>query len=204
LYIQDSDQKTSAILTTRSDGIRIAELPEANSMNAKRTTTQTTPCGSPLPDLEAPMISTMVMCLGSEHTKLNSLGMQLAFAATRVVNNPGETSANQQALQLWDEIRHDLWSHLQIEDELVFSWGEAHHAIPITLLDILKNERNEMRELMASLRALSPGVDSEPQTAEDHSRFAQTLLALARILDSHFERYDGEVLPSILRALFHR
>jgi hypothetical protein len=28
-----------------------------------------------------------------------------------------------------------------------------------------------------------------------------TLLALARTLDSHVERYDAEVLPSILRAL---
>jgi hypothetical protein len=39
------------------------------------------------------------------------------------------------------------------------------------------------------------------QTAED---FAQMLLALGRTLDSHVERYDGEVLPSILRALFHK
>ena len=56
---------------------------------------------------------------------------------------------------------------------------------------------------MAALRALSSGVDHEPQTAEDRSSFAQTLLALARTLDSHVERYDAEVLPSILRALPH-
>ena len=37
-------------------------------------------------------------------------------------------------LRVWDEIRQDLWSHLQIEDGLV-SWGEAHHAIPGALLD---------------------------------------------------------------------
>ena len=37
-------------------------------------------------------------------------------------------------LRVWDEIRQDLWSHLQIEDRLV-SWGEAHHAIPGALLD---------------------------------------------------------------------
>jgi hypothetical protein len=61
-----------------------------------------------------------------------------------------------------------------------------------------------MRKLMAALRSLSSGVDGEPQTAEDRSGFAQTLLALARTLDSHVERYDGEVLPSILRALFHK
>ncbi len=57
---------------------------------------------------------------------------------------------------------------------------------------------------MAALRSLSSGVDGEPQTAEDRSGFAQTLLALARTLDSHVGRYDGEVLPSILRALFHK
>jgi hypothetical protein len=57
-----------------------------------------------------------------------------------------------------------------------------------------------MRKLMAALHASSSGV--KPQTAGDRSDFAQTLLALTRTLDSHVERYDGEVLPSILRTLF--
>ena len=165
--------------------------------------TQMTPCDSPLPELEVPMINTMVACLGIEHRKLNYPIVQLAFAATRLVSDPGAVTAHQRALHVWDEIRQDLWSHLQIEDELVFSWGDAHHAISGTLLDTLKNERQEMRKLMAALRALSSGVDGEPQTAGDRSGFAQTLLALARTLDSHVEHYDVEVLPSILRALFH-
>jgi hemerythrin-like domain-containing protein len=186
------------------DGIRIAQLPEAKNMEAKLATTHMTPCSSPLPGLEVPMINTMVMCLGIEHKKLNGLIMQLACAATRLASDPGAVNANQRALQVWNEIRQDLWSHLQIEDELVFSWGKAHHAISGALLDTLNNERQEMRKLMTALRALSPGVDREPQTAGDRSTFTQTLLALARMLDSHVERYDGEVLPSILRALFHR
>jgi hypothetical protein len=53
-------------------------------------------------------------------------------------------------------------------------------------------------------RALSSGPDREPQTAGERSSFAQTLLALARTLNSHVERYHGEVLPSILRALFQK
>ena len=159
-----------------------------------------TPCNSPLPDLEVPMINTMVSCLGSEHRKLNDLNMQLAFAATRLAANPGSDTANQRALQVWDGIRHDLWSHLQIEDELVFSWGEAHHAIAGTLLATAQNERQEMRKLMTAVR----DVDHEPQTVAERASFAQTLLALARMLDSHVERYDAEVLPSILRALFHK
>lgn len=61
---------------------------------------------------------------------------------------------------MWDEIRQDLWSHLQIEDGLV-SWGEAQHAIPGALLGHLKNERQEMRKLIATLRELSTGVDRE-------------------------------------------
>jgi iron-sulfur cluster repair protein YtfE (RIC family) len=166
--------------------------------------TQMTPCDSPLPELEVPMINTMVTCLGFEHGKLNGLDMQLAFAATRLARDPGASSTNQQALELLDEIRHDLWSHLQIEEELVFEWGQAHHAIPHDLLETLKNERQEMAKLMTALRGLSPDVDREPQTAGDRLAFAQTLLALARTLDSHVERYDGEVLPAILRALFHR
>jgi Hemerythrin HHE cation binding domain len=161
-----------------------------------------TPCDSPLPDLEGPMINTMVACLGIQHRTLNDLVMQLACAATRLANDPGSVTANERALQLRDEIRHALRSHLQIEDGLV-SWGREHHAISGAILDIVKNERLEMRKSMAALRALSSGVDHEPQTAEDHGGFAQTLLALARTLDSHVERYDADVLPSILRALSH-
>jgi hypothetical protein len=162
-----------------------------------------TPCDSPLPELEVPMINTMVMCLGNEHRKLNDLIMQLACAATSLANDPGAVTANERALQLRDEIQYALRSHLQIEDGLV-SWGKEHHAISGALLDIVKNERLEMRKSMTALHALSSGVDHEPQTVEERSGFAQTLLALARTLDSHVERYDAEVLPSILRALSHQ
>jgi hypothetical protein len=165
--------------------------------------TQMTPCDSPLPELEVPMINTMVACLGIEHRKLNDLIMQLASAATRLANDPAAARANERALQLRDEMQHALRSHLQIEDGLV-SWGKEHHAISGALLDIVKNERLEMRKSMAALRVLSSGADDEPQTAEDRSGFAQTLLALARTLDSHVERYDADVLPSILRALSHQ
>jgi iron-sulfur cluster repair protein YtfE (RIC family) len=170
-------------------------------MEAKDFTIRKTPCSSPLPELEVPMINTMVACLGVEHRRLNGLNMQLAYGATRLASDPGAIEANQKVLRVWDEIRQDLWSHLQIEDELVFSWGEAHHAISGALFETLKNERQEMRKLMATLRELSSGLDPE-QTAEGRNAFAKTLLALARTLDSHVERYDGGVLPSILRALF--
>jgi iron-sulfur cluster repair protein YtfE (RIC family) len=184
-------------------GIWIAQVAEATNMEAKDTTIRKTPCSSPLPELEVPMINTMVACLGVEHRKLSGLNMQLAYGATRLASDPDSIEANQKVLRVWDEIRQDLWSHLQIEDELVFSWGKAHQAIPGTLIDTLKNERQQMRKLMTALRALSPR-DREPQTAGDRSTFAQTLLALARTLDSHVESYDGGVLPSILRALFHK
>ena len=98
-------------------------------MEAKDTTIRKTPCSSPLPELEVPMINTMVACLGVQHRKLNGLDMQLAFAASRLVADPGAITASQQAIRVWHEIQQDLWSHLQVEDELVFSWGEAHHAI---------------------------------------------------------------------------
>lgn len=164
--------------------------------------TQITPCDSPLPELEVPMINTMVACLRIEHRKLNDLIMQLACAATRLAHDPGAVAANERALQLRDEIQHAIRSHLQIEDGLV-SWGMEHHAIPAALLDTVKNERLDMRNSMAALRAMSAGVDRSAQTAENRSGFAQTLLALARTLDSHVERYDAYVLPSILRGLSH-
>jgi hypothetical protein len=169
-------------------------------MKATDITIRKTPCGSPLPELEVPMINTMVACLGVEHRKLNALNMQLAYGATRLAGDPGAIEANQKVLRVWNEIQQELWSHLQIEDGLV-SWGEAHHAIPGALLDTLKKERQEMRMLIATLRELSSGVDRE-QTAGGLSAFTQTLLALARTIDSHVERYDGGVLPSILRAPF--
>jgi hypothetical protein len=165
---------------------------------------QMTPCDTPLPELEIPMINTMVSCLGTEHKKLNDLDLQLAFAATRLARDTGAFTDNDQALQIWDEIRQDLWSHLQIEDELVFSWGNAHHAIPNALLDTLNSERQEMRRLMTAVHAMLPSAQGEPRDGADPGAFAQTMLALARTLDSHVERYDGEVLPSILRALFHQ
>jgi hemerythrin-like domain-containing protein len=171
-------------------------------MEANDTMIRKAPCINPLPELEVPMINTMVTCLGVEHRKLNGLDMGLAIAASRLADDPGAITANQQALRLWNEIQQGLWSHLQIEDELVFSWGESRHAISDALVETLKNERQEMRKLMATLHELSSGVDRE-QTVGDRSAFAQTLLALARTLDSHVERYDGGVLPSILRALFH-
>jgi hypothetical protein len=185
-------------------GIQIAELLRPTTMEATEVTTQMTFRCSPLPELEVPMINTMVTCLGSEHRKLNYTTVQLAFAATRLASDPGAVRANQPALRVWEEIRRDLWSHLQIEGSLVHSWGEAHHAISAALLDTLKNERQEMRNLLAALRTLSSGLDREPQAAGDRRSFVQTLLALVRTLDSHVERYDGEVLPSILRALFHK
>jgi len=169
-------------------------------METKNFTIQKTPCSSPLPELEVPMINTMVACLGAEHRRLNGLDMRLAFAASRLGGDPSAIEANQQAMPVWDEIRQDLWSHLQIEDGLV-SWGEAHHAIPDALLETLKNERQEMRKLIATLHERSLGEDRK-LTAGDRSAFAQTLLALAQTLDSHVEHYDDGVLPSILRALF--
>src|SRR5260370_14662183 len=136
-------------------------------MEATQVMTQMTPCGSPLPELEVPMINTMVTCLGSEHRKWDDHILQLAFAATTLAGDPDALTANQRAVEAWDEIRRDLWSHLQIEDGLVFSWAYAHHAISGALLDILKIERHEMRKLVAALPALSSGGGSEPQTAGD-------------------------------------
>lgn len=165
--------------------------------------TDVSPCGGPLPDLEVPMINTMVNCLGSEHQKLNFLTIQLALAATRLTTDPDDAGAKQRAFDLWDDIRRDLWPHLQIEDELVFSWAEARAAIPHTLLDSLKREREELRKLVASLPS-SPDADSQAQTSVDGVDFGRTLLAVAQMLDSHVGRYDSEVLPSITRALFRR
>lgn len=169
-------------------------------MQAKDITIRKTPCSSPLPELEVPMINTLVACLGVEHRKLNGLNMQLAYGATSVASDPAEIEANQKVLRVWNEIRQVLWSHLQIEDGLV-SWGEAHHVISDAMLETLKNERQEMRSLIAALQELSASVDRELTTAE-RAALAQTLLALARKLDSHVERYDGGVFPSVLRALY--
>jgi hypothetical protein len=179
-------------------------------MDAMQVTTRTTPCSSPLPELEVPMINAMVTCLGSEHRKLDERILRLAFAATRLASDPNAPAAKQRAIEVWDEIRLDLWSHLQIEDG-VFSWGEAHHAISDTLRETVQTERQEMRKLVAALPALSSDMNRKPQMAGDDAIFSQTplalaptLLALARTLDSHVERYEGEVLPSVLRALFRK
>ena len=172
-------------------------------MEAAQLMTKMTPCTQPLPDLEVPMINAIVTCLGSEHEKLNSLITRLALAATRPVDLREPVAAIRAALEIWEEIRRSLRSHLQIEDELVFSWGEAHHAISETLIANLKDERQKMRKLIADLQALTCKPDNEKESVIDQRGFAKTLLVLAGMLDSHVERYDGEVLPAIRRALFH-
>jgi hypothetical protein len=173
-------------------------------METVQTAIDVTPCGCPLPDLEVPMINTMIACLSSEHQKLNNLTMQLALTATRLAADPGATATQEHALELWDEIRRVLWPHLQIEDELVFAWGETHHAIPALLLDTLKLERQQMRRLVGALPAMPAEMVAETQWGGDQAGLAETLLALAQTLDAHLERYDGEILPSLSRALFHR
>ena len=166
--------------------------------------TQVSPCCGPLPELEIPMINSIVRCLGSEHRKLEDHIMPLALAATRLASAPDALEANRRANEVWNEIRRDLWSHLQIEDELVFSWAEADHAIQATLIDTLRAERQTMRDLIAALPVLAEGQEPKLQTVEERATFARTLLTLAQTLDSHVERYDGEVLPLILRELFHK
>src|SRR5260370_30991853 len=97
--------------------------------------TQMTPCDSTLPELEVPMINTMVMCLGIEHRKLNDLIMQLAGAATRLAHDPGAVTANEGALQVWDEVQPAPPSQLQIKHSLDSSRKDLH-AISGALLAI--------------------------------------------------------------------
>jgi len=174
--------------------------PEAKNVEAAQLTALMTPCSEPLPDLEVPMINAIVTCLGSEHKKLSGLISRLALIANRPVDGRDAATANRDALEIWEEIRRSLWSHLQIEDELVYSWGESHHAFPSSLLGALRAEREQMRKLLAELPESSSGT-GEPQILADHRA---ALLTLTAMLDSHIKRYDGDVLPAVRRALFHR
>ena len=167
----------------------------------KNTPLRTSPCGASLPELEIPMANAMVSCLTNEHRKLDEQVLQLALAATRLADEPGSITAGQRAIELWDAIRSDLWSHLQIEEELVFAWAAGHQAISPQLLNRLKTEREEMGKLLAVLPRLLSGEGDGAGSTADRSSFARTLIALAQRLDSHVERYDVEVLPSILRAI---
>jgi iron-sulfur cluster repair protein YtfE (RIC family) len=171
-------------------------------MVVSRLATKTSPCSAALPELQGPMINTMVRCLEAEHRKMDEHILQLALAATRLARDPNEPSAKSRAVEGWDEIRRELWSHLQIEDELVFSWGDAHRAIAPAVLDGLKHDREEMRRLLAALPGLESGDAKNSESTLDWAGFAQTLTALAQNLDSHIERFDTEVLPAILRAVF--
>jgi hypothetical protein len=172
-------------------------------METTQITTQMTLSGC-LPELEVPMINTMMACLGREHAKLDGQILQLALAATSLAREPEAPAAKQRAVEAWEEIHRDLWSHLQIEDGLVYSWGEAHQALSGTLLNSLKSERQTLHKLVAALHELASGEAGESETRAERSNFARTLLALAQTLDSHVERYNGQVRPSILRALFQR
>ena len=158
-------------------------------------------CFVALPDLEVPMINSLVSCLTREHRKLDEQILQLALVATRLAANPNDSEASRHTTEVWEAIRGYLWSHLQIEDELVLTWGESHHAIALALGGTLESERQEMRRLLAVLGSYAePG--GIPKDFRDHEGFAKSLLALSRTLATHVERYEGEVLPGIQRALF--
>jgi iron-sulfur cluster repair protein YtfE (RIC family) len=158
-----------------------------------------TDCFAALPDMEVPMINSLVSCLGREHTKLDEQILQLALAATRLAAHPNDDEVNAHTSQVWEDIRRYLWSHLQIEDELVLTWSEAHHALGAALAENLESERHEMRNLLATLGSYT----DDRGAAGNREGFAKSLLELSRILATHVERYDGEVLPAIQRALFH-
>ncbi|HLX36449.1 MAG TPA: hemerythrin domain-containing protein [Candidatus Binataceae bacterium] len=166
-------------------------------MDTLEVTPKNSPCGGRLPDLEVPMINTIVSCLSCEHRKLDERIIQLAYVSSRAAAKPDSKEERTRMTEMWSEIEHDLWPHLQIEDELILSWGQAHHAIGADLIARLSAERKELRELLASL----PSVDVE-QTTESRQDFARTLVAIVQKLDSHIERYDNEIQPAILRALF--
>ena len=159
-------------------------------------------CFVALPDLEGPMISSLVSCLAHEHLKLNEQILQLALVATRLAANPNDNEVTGHAMEVWEGIRRYLWSHLQIEDELVLTWGEAHHAITGALGETLESERQEMRRLLAVLGPYA-GLRGTPRDSSDREGFAKSLLALSRTLASHVERYESEVLPAIQRSVFH-
>ena len=168
-------------------------------MNAIPVAAKKTDCFAALPDMEVPMINSLVSCLAREHTKLDEQILNLALAATRLAASPNDDEASAHTKEVWEGIQRYLWSHLQIEDELVLSWGGAHHAIAGVLGETLETERREMRELLAVIGSYS---DDRSDT-RSRVGFAKSLLELSRMLATHVERYDGEVLPGIQRALFH-
>ena len=171
-------------------------------MVVSRFPTQTSPCSSALPELQVPMINTIVRCLEAEHRKMDEHNLQLALAAARLASDPNDLTAKSRAVEAWDGIRRELWSHLQIEEELVFAWGDAHRAIAPAVLDSLNNNRGEIRRLLAVLRQLESDDRRGSESIADGASVAQTLKALAQNLDWHIEHYDTEVLPAILRAAF--
>ena len=156
-------------------------------------------CFVTLPDLEVPMVNSLVSCLTREHTKLDEQILQLALAATRLAANPQDVEASRHTTEVWEGIRHYLWSHLQVEDELVLTWGAARHAIGSALSETLENERQQMRRILAVLGSYT----ADRVAPCDRNGFAQSLLELSRILATHVERYEGEVLTAIQRSLFH-
>jgi iron-sulfur cluster repair protein YtfE (RIC family) len=146
------------------------------------------------------MISTIVRSLESEHRKLDELTSQLSVAATRLASNPTEVSAKVRAIEAWEAIRQGLWSHLQIEDSLIFSWANENRAISPMVLKSLRVERQEIRRLLAALPDLPSGKDGGCQMIADATGFARILIALAQNLDSHVAGYGAAVLPAILQS----
>jgi hypothetical protein len=134
------------------------------------------------------MIDSLVSCLAHEHLNLDEQILQLTLVATRLAADPNPNQAGPQTTEVWEGIRRYLRSHLQIEDEVVLAWGEAHYAIAGTLGATLERERQELRRLLAVLGSYA-GPRATPRDSRDRGGFAKSLLALSRTLATHVERY---------------
>jgi hypothetical protein len=135
-------------------------------MEAKYTAIRKTPCSGPLPDLEIPMINTMVACLGVEHRKWNGLNMQLAYGATRLPTitpteaNPGSCGCGTRSGRIYG---HTCRSKT--------GWSPGAKRITRLRAHYSRSEqRQEMRMLIATLHERSLGVDHR-LTAGDRSAF---------------------------------
>jgi len=143
------------------------------------------------PDSEVPLLNAIVSCLTREHQRFEEPLMRLANAATRLHSDPSNSKLYKDAVAAWSALSANLWTHLQLESDVVLSWGAARNDVPTELVEALRSEATRIRDLVKAF-----------DSAGDRLEAAKALSGLAHLLDEHIERQDHQLFPAIQRSLF--
>jgi len=157
-----------------------------------------TPCDSIFSEesnFEARMINAIVNCLALEHRRFNDALMALGAVSASLAADPLNSEIYERTTQAWARLKSDLWSHLALENGLVFWWSGYQVKSGRDFVGDLSREQREIREVV---RRIEFGTRKESEGAASQAR---AFVAIADLLDKHIEHYEADVFLAIRGAV---